>query len=132
VDRRTAARITECPGYVRVDFGSGDFMEISATYRSFADLWIGNPVRHVLLEAGDNDPAGHARLRDVLEAMARAAAIRPDFKLALVASMPPVHALYREAQQRLRAIGVNAWVFDSGSEAVEWLEGRLRCGHMTS
>jgi hypothetical protein len=36
VERRTAARITECPGYLRVDFGSVDSMQISATYRSFA------------------------------------------------------------------------------------------------
>jgi hypothetical protein len=132
VERRTAARITECPEYVHVDFGSGDCMEISAAYRSFAELWIAKPASHVLLEAGDNDPAGHARLRDVLEAMARAAVMRPDFKLALVASTPPVHALYREAQQTLRAAGVNAWVFESGSEAVEWLEGRLHGGRMMS
>ena len=132
MDRHTAGRITECPGYLRVDFGSGDSMEISETYRSLACLCIGKPARYVLLEAGDNDPLGHAGLRDALEAMARAAAIPPDFKLALVASTSPVHALYREAQQTLRAIGVNAWVFDSGSEALEWLEGRSPCGQMTS
>jgi hypothetical protein len=132
MERRTAARITECPEYVRVDFGSADCMETTAAYRSFAELWSGKPPRHVLLKAGDNDPAGHTRLRDVLEGMARAAVMRPDFKLALVASTLPVHALYREAQQKLRAAGVNAWVFDTGSEAVEWLEGRLHGGRMTS
>jgi hypothetical protein len=132
VDRRTAGRITERPGYVRVDFGSGNCGEISETYRSLADLCIGKPVSCVLLEAGDNDPLGHARLRDALEAMARAAAIPPDFKLALVASTLPVHAVYREAQRVLRARGVNAWLFDSGAEAVDWLEGRSPCGQMAS
>ena len=124
--------ITECSGYVRVDFGSGNCGETSATYRSFADFCIGRPVSCALLEAGDNDPLGHARLGDALETMARAAAIPQDFKLALVASTAPVHAVYREAQRELRAAGVNAWVFDSGSEAVEWLEGRTPSGPMAS
>ena len=123
-------RITECPEYVRVEFGAADSMEISATYRSFADRYLGKPARHVLLEAGDNDPSGHRGLREALETMARA--IPPDFKLALVASTSAVHPLYREAQQRLRAIGLNAWLFESRDEAVAWLEGRSRGGPMTS
>ena len=125
-------RIAECAGYVRVDFGSADVGEIYETYRSFADLYIGKPARHVLLEAGDNDPSGHRRLRHALEAMARAAVIPPEFKLALVAGTRPVHALYRDAQQVLRANGLNAWVFDSRAEAVAWLEGRTVGGPMTS
>jgi len=124
--------ITQCLGYLRVDFGSGNRADIAETYRSFADLCIGRPVSSALLKAGDNDPLGHARLRDALEAMARAAAIPEDFKLALVASTAPVHAIYREAQRALRATGVNAWVFDSGAEAVEWLEGRTPSGRMAS
>ena len=123
-------RITECPEYVRVDFGAADSMEISATYRSFADRYLGKPARHVLLEAGDNDPSGHVRLPEALQRMARA--IPPDFKLALVASTSAVDVLYREAQQRLRAIGLNAWVFESRADAVAWLEGRSRGGLMTS
>jgi hypothetical protein len=132
MDRRIAGRITECPGYVRVAFGSGSSAEISETYRSFADLCIGKPVSGVLLEAGDNDPQGHARLRDALEAMARAAAIPPDFKLALVASTLSVEAVYRDAQQALRDAGVNAWVFESRGEALEWLEGRSPSGQTAS
>jgi len=122
--------ITECPEYLRVDFGAADSLEITATYRSFADRYIGKPARHVLLEAGDTDPSGHRRLRDALETMARA--IPPDFKLALVASTSAVNALYREAQQTLRAAGLNAWVFESRADAVAWLEGRSRGGLMTS
>jgi len=125
-------RIAECAGYVRVDFGSADVGEIRETYRSFADLCIDKPAGQVLLEAGDNDPTGHRLLSHALEAMARAAAIPPDFKLALVASTPPVQALYLEAQQVLRANGLNAWVFDSRAEAVAWLEGRSVGGPMTS
>jgi len=41
-------------------------------------------------------------------------------------------AIYRDAQQALRAIGLNAWVFDTVPEAVEWLEGHLTCGPMVS
>jgi len=128
----TSSCITECAGYVRVDFGSSNCLETTAAYRSFADLCIGRPVSCALFEAGDNDPMGHARLRDTLEAMARAAAIPPDFKLALVATTAPVHALYREAQQALRAAGVNAWMFDSRADAVAWLEGHTPCGQMAS
>jgi hypothetical protein len=124
--------ITEGPGYVRVDFGSGNCAEISQTYRSFADRCIGRPVSSALLEAGDNDPLGHTRLRDALEAMSRAAAIPQDFKLALVANTRAIQTVYQEAQHALRAAGVNAWVFDSTSEAVEWLEGRTPCGPMAS
>jgi hypothetical protein len=132
MSRGVRPRITECFGYVRVDFASGSCEETSATYRSFSDLCIGRPVSRALLEAGDNDPLGHTRLRDALEAMARAAAIPQDFKLALVASTLPVHAVYCEAQQSLRAAGVNAWVFDSGAEALEWLQGRSPGGRMAS
>jgi hypothetical protein len=64
--------------------------------------------------------------------MARTAAIRPDSKLALVASTAAIEAVYREAQQALRAIGLNAWVFGTVSEAVEWLEGRAASGQMVS
>lgn len=122
--------ITEYRGYVHVNFDSGNCMETSAAYRSFADLCIARPVNCALLEAGDNDPLGHRRLREAVQAMAHA--MPPDFKLALVARTSAVHALYREAQQSLRASGVNAWLFDSRAEAMEWLEARSPCGQMTS
>jgi hypothetical protein len=40
--------------------------------------------------------------------------------------------LYRAAQQALRAMGLNAWVFETVSEAMEWLEGRPRSGRTAS
>jgi hypothetical protein len=83
------SRITAGPQYLRVDFGSCDRLELSATYRSFADLCLGKRVKRALLQAGDNEPEGHNQLREALVAMARAVAIPPDFKLALVASTPP-------------------------------------------
>ena len=128
----TEGRITEGPQYVRVDFGSCDSLELLETYRSFVDLCVGKEVHRALLKAGDNAPDGHHQLREALLAMARSVAIPPDFKLALVASTPPVEAVYREAQQALRAIGLNAWVFDTVPEAVEWLEGRAAGGRMAS
>ena len=124
--------ITECPAYVQVDFGSCNSFELFETYRSFAKLCIGKQVNRALLKAGDNDPDGHRGLRHVLSAMARTAAIPPDFKLALVPSTASIRAVYREAQQALRAIGLNAWVFDTELEAVEWLEGRAACGPTAS
>lgn len=124
--------VTECPAYVHVDFGSCNAFELFETYRSFADLCIGKQVKRALLTAGDNDPEGHRRLRDALAAMARTDAIPPDFKLALVPSTPSIQKVYREAQQALRAIGVNAWVFDTVYEAVEWLEGRAASGPTAS
>jgi hypothetical protein len=124
--------ITESGGYVRVDFGSGNALEVSETYRSFADLCIGKDVSRALLKAGDEDLAGHSRLRDALSAMARAAAIPADFKLALVPGTAPIEAFFRESQQALRAAGLNAWVFDNVHEAVEWLEGRSAAGATAS
>ena len=126
------SRITECPQYLRVDFGSCDYFELSETYRSFVDLCLGTQVNCALLHAGDNEPGGHRQLRELLSAVARTSAIRPDFKLALVPSTPPIEAVYREAQQALRAIGLNAWVFDTVPEAVEWLEGRAASGQTAS
>ena len=126
------SRITECPDYLRVDFGSGCLFELSETYRTFADVCIGRQVNRALLNAGDNDPEGHRLLRLALSAMARTAAIPQDFKLALVSSTAPVQAIYLEAQQSLRAIGLNAWLFDSVNEAVEWLEGRAASGRTAS
>ena len=126
------SRITEGPEYVRVDFGSSDCLELVAIYRSFVDLCVGKQVKGALLKAGDNAPDGHYQLREALSTMARSVAIPPYFKLALVASTAPVEAVYREAQQALRAIGLNAWVFDTVPEAVEWLEGRAAGGRMAS
>ena len=126
------SRITECPQYLRVEFGSCDYLELSETYRSFVDLCLGTQVSRALLQAGDNEPEGHRQLREVLSAAARTIAFRPDFKLALVPSTPPIEAIYREAQQALRAIGLNAWVFDTALEAVEWLEGRAQLGRTSS
>jgi len=89
-------------------------------------------VNRALLQAGDNEPEGHFQLHEVLSAMARTAAIRPDFKLALVASTAAIEAVYREAQQALRAIGLNAWVFETVPDAMEWLEGRAPSGRTAS
>ena len=129
---RAETRVIERGKFVRVDFGSGDIFEVSDTYRCFVDLCLGTQVSRALLEAGDNAPEGHRQLCVALCAVARTAAIRPDFKLALVPSTPPIAAVYREAQQALRAIGFNAWVFRSVPEAVEWLEGRAAGGAMVS
>jgi hypothetical protein len=132
MDLGAESRITEGPQYLRVDFGSCDGFELLQTYQSFADLCIGKQVNRALLKAGDNEPEGHHQLREALLAMARAVAIPPDFKLALIASTPPIEAVYREAQQTLRAIGFNAWVFDTVPEAVDWLEGRAPAGRTAS
>jgi hypothetical protein len=127
-----SARITRAPEYVRVDFNSCDILELSDTYRSFVEVCFGTQVNGALLQAGDNEPAGHRQLRELLSQVARTAAVRPDFKLALVASTPAVKAVYRDAQQALRAIGFNAWLFDTVPEAVDWLEGRMSPGRMAS
>jgi len=126
------SRITECPAYVRVDFGNCDCSELFDTYRSFADLCNGRQVNGALLMAGDNAPEGHRELREALSSMARAITLQPEFKLAMVASTPAVQAVYREAQRASRAIGLNAWVFDTVHDAVEWLEGRAAAGRTAS
>ena len=132
MDRRIEGRITECPQYLRVDFGGGSGVELSETYRSFADRCIGKQVNRALLNAGDNDPEGHYLLRDALAAMARTGAIPADFKLALVSSTAPIQRVYREAQEAFRALGVNTWVFDDMRDAIEWLEGRAPAGRTAS
>jgi hypothetical protein len=129
---RAEARITQCPAYVRVDFGSGDCSELFDTYRSFADLCNGRRVNGALLLAGDNAPEGHRQLREALSSMARTLSLQPEFKLAMVASTPAVEAVYREAQRAARSIGLNAWVFDTVHDAVEWLEGRAAAGRTAS
>ena len=129
---RAENRITEGAQYVRVDFGSGDVFDVSDTYRCFVDLCLGTQVSRALLRAGDNAPEGHRQLRELLSALARTAGIRADFKLALVPSTAPIAAVYREAQHALRAIGLNAWVFRTVPEALEWLEGRSTRGPMVS
>ena len=122
----------EFPRYLHVDFGSSDCLELSETYRSFAGLCIGRQVTGALLTAGDNDPKGHQRLGQALLEMARAAAISPEFKLALVPSTRAIEAVYRDAQRALRVAGLNAWVFDTAGEAVAWLEGRAPAGPTAS
>ena len=126
------SRITQCPAYVRVDFGSCDYSELFETYRTFADLCNGRRVKGALLMAGDNAPEGHCQLREALSSMARTISLQPEFKLAMVASTPAVEAVYREAQRASRSIGLNAWVFDTVHDAVEWLEGRAAAGRTAS
>jgi hypothetical protein len=123
------SRITAGPQYLRVDFGSCDRLELSATYRSFADLCLGKRVKRALLQAGDNEPEGHNQLREALVAMARAVAIPPDFKLALVASTPPIAAVYCEAQQ-LR-MGDFTWMV-YGARNFFLLRRRARCARRTA
>ena len=118
------ARITQCDGYVRVDFASCNSAQLSAVYRAFAALCVDRQVSRALLKAGDDDPRGHYALRDALVAIGRRDGIATDFMLALIPSTGPIEAIYREAQQHLRAAGLNAWVFGSENEAVDWLEGR--------
>ena len=126
------ARVIECSGYVRVDFGSCSNGEVAEVYRAFASLCVHTHANRALLKAGDDDPRGHYALRDALERMALLAPIPLDFKLALIPSTRPIEAVYREAQQRLRAIGFNAWVFANESEALDWLEGRATSGQTAS
>lgn len=125
-------RITQCGGYVRVDFGSCNASELSAVYRAFAEFCLDNKVTRALLKAGDNDPNGHYRLRDALTTMAQLAQIPAEFKLALIPSTRAIDAIYREAQHHLRAAGFNAWVFATEVEAVDWLEGRAMGGQAAS
>jgi hypothetical protein len=132
VDYDGEGRITECGGYVRVDFNSCDVAELSEVYRGFATFCLDNHVTRALLKAGDNDPNGHYRLRDALHSMAQAAQIPPEFKLALIPSTQAIEFIYREAQHHLRAAGFNAWVFADELEAVDWLEGRAMGGRASS
>jgi hypothetical protein len=132
MDNSDEGRITHYAGYVRVDFRGCNSAELAALYRAFAELCLDEDVSRALLKAGDEDPSGHYLLRDALSTMARRAAIRPDFKLALMASTRPIEAVYREAQQHLRAAGFNAWVFGTETEALEWLEDRSVGGRTAS
>jgi hypothetical protein len=128
VDYGDEGRITECGGYVRVDFNGCNVSELSALYHGFATFCLDNKVTRALLKAGDNDPNGHYRLRDALMSMAQIAQIPPEFKLALIPSTQAIEAIYREAQHHLRAAGFNAWVFATENEAVDWLKGRTLGG----
>ena len=124
--------ISQCPQYLRVDFGACDVYELTHVYQRFAHLCIGTDVHRALLNAGDNEPSGHQQLHEILSAVVRTAAIPPDFKLALVPSTPAIAAVYTEAQQALRAIGFNAWVFETVADATAWLEDRAPGGRMVS
>ena len=117
---------------MRVDFGSCNNGELAEVYRAFAALCVHRHANRALLKAGDDDPEGHYALRDAVETMALLAPIPPDFKLALVPSTGAIETVYREAQQRLRAVGFNAWVFGNESEALDWLEGRAASGQTAS
>ena len=132
VDYGDEGSITECGGYVRVDFNSCNVTELSELYRGFATFCLDNDVTRALLKAGDNDPNGHYRLRDALHSMAQLAQIPAEFKLALIPSTHAIEAIYREAQRHLRAAGLNAWVFAEEEEAVDWLEGRAPAGRAAS
>jgi hypothetical protein len=117
---------------VRVEFGSCSAPELAELYRAFAELCLDRRVNRALLMAGDDYAPGHYALGDALQAMALRAPIPFDFKLALIPSTRTIEAVYREAQQHLRAAGFNAWVFRSENEAMAWLEGRATGGETAS
>ena len=125
-------RVTKCAGYVRVDFGSSDSAELAALYRGFAAFCLDNKATRALLKAGDNDPNGHYRVRDALLTMAQLAQIPAEFKLALIPSTWAIEVVYRDAQRHFRAAGLDAWVFATEHEAVDWLEGRQQGGRAAS
>jgi hypothetical protein len=125
-------RITECPGYVRVDFGGCDSGALSQVYQAFAAYCSDKCTNRALVKAGDNSPEGHRALRDALKTMALLAPLPQDFKLALIPSTRAIEAVYREAQQHLRAMGFNAWVFGNELEALDWLEDRSVSGRTAS
>ncbi len=125
-------RITVSSGCVRVDFGSCTYNELHDIYRAFAFVCADKHADRALLKAGDDDPEGHDALSDAVQAMARRSPLRSDFKLALVPSTGPIEAVYREKQRLLRAAGVNAWVFGTEGDALEWLEGRATDGPTAS
>jgi hypothetical protein len=122
----------EHAGYVRVDFGGCSAADLREVYREFAAVCVDRQANRALLKAGDDYPPGHQALSGALHTMARHAALPADFKLALMASTAPVEAVYREAQERLRIAGLNAWVFLSEEEALDWLEGRSIGGQTAS
>ena len=128
MDHADNGRITECGGYVRVDFGSCNAAELPEVYQAFASFCLDRKATRALLKAGDDFPNGHYALREALTTMAQFAGIPADFKLALLPSTRPVEAVYREAQVHLRASGLNAWVFTAEDEAVDWLEDRTLAG----
>jgi hypothetical protein len=107
-------------------------VELAEIYLAFAALCVDKQVSRALLKAGDDDPHGHHGLRDALEAMALRAVLPYDFKLALIPSTRAVEAVYRQAQQLLRAAGLNAWVFGNENDAMSWLEGHATSGQMVS
>jgi hypothetical protein len=117
---------------VRVDFDDSNAGELLETYKAFAVVCLNKHVSGALLKAGDDEPNGHYGLRDAVAAMARHSPLPYDFKLALVPSTAPIEAVYRDAQERLRAAGLNAWVFPNENDATNWLEGRTTGGHMVS
>ena len=132
MDYGDEGRITQCGGYVRVDFNSCNVFELSAVYRDFAMFCLDNKSTRALLKAGDNDPSGHYQLRDALVTMAQATQIPAEFKLALIPSTRAIEVIYREAQRQFRAAGLNAWVFADEEDAVDWLEGRTLAGRAAS
>ncbi len=109
---------------MRVDFGDCSAGELSEIYGAFARVCMDRRADRALLKAGDDHPPGHYALRDALHTMAAHAAVPADFKLALMASSGAIEAVFREAQQHLRAAGFNAWVFGTEPEALAWLQGR--------
>jgi hypothetical protein len=125
-------QVTRSADYMAVEFGGCNSSELSQIYCLFADLCVRWHVHSALLKAGDDQPEGHRGLRDALRSIGDTGGIPWDFKLALVPGTPRIEAVYRETQRELRLAGLNAWVFDSAAEAVDWLEGRAVGGLMAS
>lgn len=107
-------------GYVAVEFGYGTSTEIGQIYRSLAVRCIEHEVKRVLVKPGDADPVGERALRDAFTIIVLAG-IAPDFRIAIVTSVPGIEARYRICVRDLRLANVNAQLFGGEEEAVSWL-----------
>ncbi|TMH63912.1 MAG: hypothetical protein E6H57_16485 [Betaproteobacteria bacterium] len=117
--------LSETPGYLVVEAGVINGVEVADIFRSFAARCLQKQINRVMLKTGDGDPAGERALRDAFTTILLAG-IPSGFKIALVAGTPLIQARYRNAQRDLVMAGVDAKLFDSEAEAVWWLDGQDR------
>lgn len=107
---------------MRCVIGPGTDEAIQECYRNIAVMCIGSGISKALVIGVDGDPQAHQALVVGLRC-AVLAGLPSHFKLALVAEMPAVRAVFAQAEEEAGQSGIEARLFQREGDAIDWLSG---------
>lgn len=107
---------------MRCVIGPGSDEAIQECYRNIAVMCIDSGIGKALVIGVDGDPRAHQALVVGLRCAALAG-LPSHFRLALVAEVPAVRAVFEQAEEEAGQSGIEARLFQREADAIGWLSG---------